>query len=236
MTQHVTVNKPPAWPPGFRINPRATSLTPELIASFQGIPTAQAGDCMGRAIGAVGLRAYHNSLSLTVAGPALTVRVRPGDNLMIHKAIAMAEPGDIIVIDGGGDVSQALIGGLMRTSALTRRIAGFVVDGAVRDIAEWAQGTIACYARGHTHRGPTKDGPGEVNVPIACAGMAVLPGDLVLCDADGVLAVPAAEAGPLLTRVRVQAANEERLRAENAAGTNNPERFNAILRAKGCPV
>ena len=235
MAQHVT-GKTPAWPPGFRVNPRICLFAPALVASFQGIPTAHASDCMGRAVGAVGLRSYHDGLSLCVAGPALTVRVRPGDNLMIHKAIAMAEPGDVVVVDGGGDVSQALIGGLMRTSALTRKIAAFVVDGAVRDIAEWAQGTIACYARGHTHRGPTKDGPGEINIPVACAGMAVLPGDLVLCDGDGVLSVPAAEVEALLARVRVQAAREDKLRAENAAGTSDPERFDAVLRAKGCPV
>jgi regulator of RNase E activity RraA len=155
---------------------------------------------------------------------------------MIHQAIAMAEPGDVIVVDGGGDVSQALIGGLMRTSAITRGIAAFVIDGAVRDIAEWAQGGIACYARGHTHRGPTKDGPGEVNVPVACAGMAVCPGDLVLCDADGVIVIPAADAEALLPRVKAHAKREDQIRAANAAGTTDPERFNALLRSKGCPV
>lgn len=225
-----------AWPPGYRINPRIQTLAPELIAAFRGVPTAHAGDNMGRSLGAVGLQAFHNDLSLMVAGQALTVRVRPGDNLMIHQAISMAEPGDVIVIDGGGDVSQALIGGLMRTSAMTRRIAGFVIDGAVRDLAEWAEGGIACYAKGFTHRGPSKDGPGEVNVPVACAGMAVCPGDLVLADADGVIVVPAAEAEALLPRAKAHAEKEARIRAANAAGTTDPERFNALLRAKGCPV
>jgi RraA family protein len=230
----VTDNK--TWPPGYKVNPRVEVLPPALIAAFKGVPAAHAGDTMGRAIGAVGLRSYHGDMKLTVAGPALTVRVRPGDNLMIHQAIAMAEPGDVIVVDGGGDVSQALIGGLMRTSAITRGIAAFVIDGAVRDIAEWAQGGIACYARGHTHRGPTKDGPGEVNVPVACAGMAVCPGDLVLCDADGVIVIPAADAEALLPRVKAHAKREDQIRAANAAGTTDPERFNALLRSKGCPV
>ncbi|MCK8786067.1 RraA family protein [Roseomonas sp. NAR14] len=225
-----------AWPPGYRVNPRAESLPAGLFEAFRGVPTAHAGDSMGRCIGAVGLRAYHDDLSLTVAGPALTVRVRPGDNLMIHQAIAMAAPGDVILVDGGGDVGQALIGGLMRTSALRRGIAGFVIDGAVRDIAEWAEGGIACYARGHTHRGPSKDGPGEVNVPIACAGMAVCPGDLVLADADGVIVIPAAEAEALLPRAKAHAAREEKIRVANAAGTTDQERFNALLRSKGCPV
>ncbi|KDM66145.1 4-hydroxy-4-methyl-2-oxoglutarate aldolase [Acidiphilium sp. JA12-A1] len=191
---------------------------------------------MGRAVGAIGLQSYHADLTLIVAGPAITVRVRPGDNLMIHQAIAMSHPGDVIVIDGGGNVSQALIGGLMRTSAMKKGIAAFVVDGAVRDLAEWAQGGIACYARGHTHRGPTKDGPGEVNVPIACAGMVVSPGDLMICDADGVLAVPAAEAKDLLVRAKAHARREDDIRAANAAGTTDPERFNKLLRSKGCPV
>jgi regulator of RNase E activity RraA len=225
-----------AWPPGFKVNARASALSPQLIAAFKGVPAAHAGDSMGRAVGAVGLRSYHDDLGLTVAGPAITVRVRPGDNLMIHQAIAMALPGDVIVVDGGGDISQAVIGGLMRTSAITRGIAAFVIDGAVRDLVEWAEGGIACYARGHTHRGPTKDGPGEVNIPIACAGMAVCPGDLMICDADGVIVVPSADAENLLGRVKAHAQREEQIRAANAAGTTDPERFNALLRTKGCPV
>lgn len=225
-----------AWPPGYKVNPRVETLSAELIAAYKGVPAAHAGDNMGRSLGSVGLNSYHNDLTLMVAGPALTVRVRPGDNLMIHQAISMAQPGDVIVIDGGGDVSQALIGGLMRTSAITRGIAAFVIDGAVRDLGEWAEGGIACYARGHTPRGPSKDGPGEVNVPVACAGMAVCPGDLVLCDADGVIVIPAAEAEALLPRAKAHAGKEAKTRAANASGTTDPERFNALLRAKGCPV
>ncbi|MDK4717562.1 RraA family protein [Rhizobium sp. CNPSo 4039] len=224
------------WPPGYKVNPRVTTLAPALVAAFKGVPAAHASDSMGRTVGAVGLQLYHADLSLIVAGPAITVRVRPGDNLMIHQAIAMAQPGDVIVIDGGGDVSQALIGGLVRTSAMKKGVAAFVVDGAVRDLAEWAEGGIACYARGHTHRGPSKDGPGEVNVPIACGGMAVSPGDLIICDADGVLAVPAADAETLLPRAKAHAKREEEIRAANAAGTTDPERFNNLLRSKGCPV
>lgn len=224
------------WPPGYRVNPRIAELPADLIAAFQTVPAAVAGDCIGRTAGSVGLTAYHRDLALAVAGHAITVRVRPGDNLMIHQAIAMAQPGDVILVDGGGDVSQALIGGLIRTSALRRGIAAFVIDGAVRDLGEWAEGGIACYARGHTPRGPSKDGPGEVNIPIACAGMAVNPGDLVICDADGVVAVPAAEAAALLPRARAHIAREDAIRAANATGATDPERFNALLRAKGCPV
>ena len=226
----------PTWPAGYAVHPRATTLAPELVAGFRGVPAAHASDCMGRGVGALGLASYHGDLRLALCGPALTVRVRPGDNLMIHVALQMAQPGDVIVIDGAGDLTQALIGGLMRTTAQARGIAGFVVDGAVRDLAEWAEGGIAVHARGHTHRGPSKDGPGEVNVPIACAGMSVAPGDLILGDADGVVCIPAAQAAALLPQVRAHAAREEKIRAGNRAGTPDPERFNALLRQKGCPV
>ncbi|MEJ5990325.1 RraA family protein [Ramlibacter sp. PS3R-8] len=223
------------WPAGYALNPRVNSLDPELVAAFRNVPAAHASDCLGRGVGALGLTAYHRDLKLALCGPAITVRVRPGDNLMIHVAMQMAHPGDVIVIDGAADLAQALIGGLMRTTAVARGIAGFVVDGAVRDLSEWAEGGIAVYARGHTHRGPSKDGPGEVNVPIACAGMSVAPGGLVLGDADGVVCVPAAQVAALLPQVRAHAAREEKIRAGNRAGAPD-ERFTALLRQKGCPV
>lgn len=140
------------WPAGFFIGDRASVPSAAQVDAFRTVPVAHAGDCMGRSVGAMGLSPYHNSLSLTMCGPAITDRVRPGDNMMIHKVIEMAQPGDVIVVDGGGDVTQALIGGLMRTSALTKKIGGFVIDGAIRDIAEWAEGVVPVYARGHTRR------------------------------------------------------------------------------------
>ncbi|MGH8807426.1 MAG: RraA family protein [Noviherbaspirillum sp.] len=224
------------WPPGYRINPRAEGPAAELVAAFRSIPVAVAGDCMGRSIGAMGLRGYHGALDVTLCGPALTVRVRPGDNLMIHKALMMAQPGDVLVIDGGGDLTQALMGGLMRTTAIARKLGGLVIDGAVRDLVEWAQGGMPIFARGHTHRGPSKEGPGEINVPASCAGLAVLPGDLILGDADGVIAIPAAAVAALLPAVQAHLKKEAAIRTSNAEGTSDPERFNAILRKKDLPV
>lgn len=225
-----------SWPPGYSINEMPRTLTPALIDAFRDIPVAVAGDCMGRSLGAVGLQAYHRNLHLGLCGPALTVQVRPGDNLMIHKAFMMAQPGDIIVIDGGGDLTQALIGGLMRTTAMTRKIGGFVIDGAIRDLVEWADGKVPVFAKGHTHRGPSKEGPGRINSAIACAGLVVQPGDLVMGDADGVICVPAADAPALLPRVHAHLQREQAIRLSNEQGTSDPERFNAVLRAKGLPV
>ena len=229
-------NIPTSWPPGYAVRPRAAGPAQDIIDAFRTVPVAHASDCMGRCVGSIGLQAYHADNRLTLCGPAVTVRVRPGDNLMIHVAMAMAQPGDVIVIDGAGDLTQALIGGLMRTTALARKLGGIVVDGALRDVAEWAEGVMPVYARGHTHRGPSKDGPGEVNIPIACAGLTVMPGDLILGDADGIVAIPAADAAALLPQVRAHAAREEKIRAGNRSGSSDPERFNALLRAKGCPV
>lgn len=224
------------WPLGFHVNPRVEGPSAELIEAYRSVPVCHAGDVMGRHTGARGLSAYHNDLALTMCGPAVTVRIRPGDNLMVHLAMMMAKPGDVIVIDGGGDLSTAVIGGLMRTSAVARKLGGFVIDGALRDVAEWAEGGIGAWARGHSHRGPSKDGPGEVNVPLACAGMAVQPGDLILGDADGVIAIPAAEAAAILELCLGHAEQERKIAANNAKGVPDWDRFNALLRKKGCPV
>lgn len=235
----MTASQNPAavqWPAGYRINPRVEGPAPDIVAAFRDIPVAAIGDSMSRNIGTIGLRQYHARLDTVVSGPAVTVRVRPGDNLMIHKALMMVQPGDVLVIDGGGDVTQALVGGLVRTTCVTKRLAGLVIDGAIRDLCEWAEDGMPIFAKGHTHRGPSKDGPGEVNVPISCAGLAVLPGDLIVGDADGVIAIPAAEAADVLERSRAHLKKEARIRADNAAGTSDPERFDAALRAKGLPV
>ncbi|MCM2503144.1 RraA family protein [Aureimonas altamirensis] len=224
------------WPTGFRVNPRRVDLPPDLVAAYRTVPSCHAGDVMGRHTGSIGLKAYHADLSLVMCGPAITVRIRPGDNLMIHLAMMMAEPGDVIVIDGGGDMSTAVIGGLMRTTAVARGLGGFVVDGALRDVAEWAQPGIAAYAKGHTLRGPSKDGPGEVNVPVVCGGLAVNPGDLILGDADGVICIPADDAERLLPLCHAHADKEKGIAARNATGQLDRDRFDALLRAKGCPV
>lgn len=221
------------WPSGFKIMPRIETLPAELVGAFRAVPTAHVSDCMGRSVGAIGLRPFHGDAPM--CGIAVTVRARPGDNLMIHQALAIAEPGDVIVVDGAGDLTQALFGGLMRTTALVKKLGGLVVDGAVRDSAEFAEGGFACFAKAAVHRGPSKDGPGEVNVPIACAGMVVHPGDLMLGDCDGVICIPAAEAAMLLPRVRAHAERENNMRSAILAGTTDPKRFDAILLDKGVP-
>ncbi|HEY4296995.1 MAG TPA: RraA family protein [Paraburkholderia sp.] len=228
--------KTAVWPAGYRINPRMPGPAADIVDGFRHMPAAAIGDAMSRQIGTYGLRQYHTGLDVIACGPAVTVRVRPGDNLMIHKALMMVEPGDVLVVDGGADVTQALMGGLMRTTCIAKGLAGVVIDGAVRDLGEWAEPGMPVFARAHTSRGPTKDGPGEINVPIVCAGLAVLPGDLIVADCDGVVAVPAAEAAHVLERTRAHLQREAQIRESNRSGTSDPERFDAVLRAKGLPV
>ncbi|GEN58501.1 RraA family protein [Acetobacter nitrogenifigens] len=231
-----SLNQQAEWPPGWRILPNGASIACEVIDAWRTIPVAVAGDCMGRSIGATGLRQYHPDLATVMCGRAVTVRTRPGDNLVIHKAMLMANPGDVIVIDAGGSVEQAIVGGLMRTTAIARKLGGFIVDGAVRDLLEWQEGGMPCFARGHTHRGPSKDGPGAVNIPISCGGLVVQPGDLILGDADGILAIPANELSGLMPKVQEHLEREAAIRETNAQEGGNADRINALLRSKGLNI
>jgi RraA family protein len=183
--------------------PRPTS---EVIEALREAPTAVISDNLARLPGAVGLSAFHREGRLV--GPAVTVRTRAGDNLAVHRALAMLGPGDVLVVDGGGDETRALVGEIMKTIAEQRGAAGFVIDGAIRDAAAFAASTFPCFARAAMHRGPSKDGPGEINVPVAIGGCVVSPGDIVVGDEDGVVAVPPSVAEPLIEAVKAQMLRE----------------------------
>lgn len=170
---------------GARQNPPAQPVDPAIIEAFRSAATAVISDNLHRLPGSVGLRAFHRGAKLV--GTALTVRVRAGDNLAIHQALNIAQPGDVIVVDGGGDTSRALIGEIMKAIAESRGAAGFVIDGAIRDAGAFAASDFPCYARAAIHRGPYKNGPGEINVPVSVGGWIVSPGDVVVGDEDGIV-------------------------------------------------
>jgi RraA family protein len=180
----------------------------DLILEYRELSTPLIGDTMGRNGGMLGLRPYHGTVRLV--GPAFTVKTRPGDNLHIHVALDQAEPGDVLVIDGGGVTERALVGELMCSYAASRGLAGVVVCGAVRDIAYFRESKFPCFACGNTHRGPFRDGPGKVQVPVSVGGEVVNPGDLIVGDEDGVLVISADRAADLLPNVQALAAKEER--------------------------
>ena len=218
---------------GLQILKRRRQVPAQLVQAFKGLPVANISDCMTRmTAGGARLRPMHKSGYL--AGPALTVKCRPGDNLMIHKALTMAQAGDVIVVDAGGDLTNSLFGEIMVATALKIGVAGVVLNGAVRDSEEIGEGSFPLYAAGVTHRGPYKDGPGEVNVPVAIDGMVIHPGDLVLGDRDGLLCVPFDDAEEILAATRKKMELEKKMLADIAAGKLDTSWIDATLKRIGC--
>ena len=220
-------------PAGFRILPSPARPSPTLVAALAELQASLLSDNMSRLQGAGSavLRPMHGGG--TLAGPAFTVKVAPGDNLMVHKSIDLAAPGDVIVVDAGGHLEQAIIGEIMSSWAAKRGVAGFVIDGAIRDAAALAQGSFPVYARGASHRGPYKDGPGEINVPVSIAGMVVHPGDIIIGDADGLVAIPQADAEAVLAGARAQKQKETASLAAIAAGKLDRGWVDDALKARG---
>ena len=218
---------------GFRIY-AATQRAPDaLLDRFAGVATAHLSDNMSR-LAAAGPRLRPMHKGGHMVGNALTVKVRPGDNLMVHKAIDMASARDVIVVDAGGELTQAIIGELMMRHAQKRGVVGLVINGAIRDLATLGADTFPVYAAGVTHRGPYKEGPGEINVPIAIDGMLVQPGDIVVGDEDGVVAVPFAEAEMLLELANRHRAKEDIIMAQILAGSVDRNWVDALLKVRGC--
>jgi RraA family protein len=186
-------------------------VTSDVVERFRALPVANVSDSMAR-INAAGARLRPMHAGAPMAGAAVTVKTRPGDNLLLHKAFDMAGPDDVIVVDAGGDLINALIGENSAAYAESRRIAGVVIHGAIRDSAMIRTRNFPIFAAGITHRGPFKQGPGEINVPISVDGMVVEPGDLIIGDSDGLLCVPRAD----VEEVYVAALAKHRKDAEDA--------------------
>ncbi len=194
---------------GFRVLSRRRTVTAEQIERFRGLPVANISDSMNRLSSAGNrLRPLHSGGYLS--GAALTVKCRPDDNLIVHYALNIAQPGDVIVVDAGGDLTNALVGELMLAFAQKQQLAGVVIHGAVCDLQSIAGATFPVYAAGVTHRGPYKNGPGEVNVPISIDGMVIEPGDLIVGDMDGVLCVPLDHVDAIYAMASEQNASEVR--------------------------
>lgn len=160
---------------------------------------------------------------MRLAGPALTVRCTPGDNLALHLAIAAARPGDVIVADYGGSLESGPFGEIMALACTLRGIAGLVIDGAVRDSAEIAALGFAVFARGLDIRGTSKRDRGEIGAPVTICRTQVVPGDVVIADADAVVVLPAAEAEAALTAAEARAARETEMMRRLRAGETTLE-------------
>ena len=213
---------------GFRILPIPRRPDKKLVAELAQMVTPHLSDSMERLYaGGPQLRPMHNGAKLS--GPAFTVRTAPGDNLLVHKAIDTAAPGDVIVVDAGGFNDHAIIGELMSARAEQRGVGGMVIWGAIRDSAELREGSFPVFASGITHRGPYKNGPGEINVPIVMGGIPVNPGDIVVGDADGVVIIPRWRVDDVLIRLEAVRAREADLAEKLAAGLGVPRRVTELL-------
>lgn len=218
-------------PIGFRIFTDCPRPSEELVADFCGKASSNLADAMGR---------FHfmdpgivSRTGLRICGIAVTVNARPGDNLMVHKALEVAQPGDVVVVSTNGNTTSAVFGELMGHAAVGANLGGIVVDGAVRDVDGLTALGLPTYSRSVNPGGCDKDGPGEINVPISCGNTAVLPGDIIVGDEDGVVVVPREDAEDVLVRVRALEEQEVSRIGEIADGAHFKPAIDDTLRAKG---
>jgi regulator of RNase E activity RraA len=220
-----------AGTPGFRVLPSPPRLAADLLARFRGLASSNVADAMGR-FGFMdpGMRSRSG---LPLCGLAVTVQCRPADNLMVHKALQVASPGDIVVVSTCGNITSAVFGELMCHTAAAAKLGGIVVDGAIRDVEGITRLGMPAFSRSVCPGSCDKDGPGEINVPISCGGTVVCPGDIVVGDEDGVAVVPRDRAAEVLELIGLLTDREKKRIAEIAAGQLFKAEIDDTLRKKG---
>ena len=216
---------------GFRFQTVIERADPAQIAELAKYPTPNIADAMNRfRVMDPGMKAANEGDF--VAGPAITVMCAPGDNLMFHKALALAKPGDVIVGNYFGHMAGAGFGGLMARTAKKLGIAGLIIDGAMRDVEDFKELGLPAYSRTIVASGCFKDGPGEVNFPIQCGGVVVTPGDIVIASKDGIVVVPKADAAYVLQETKAIFEREAKRMKEIAEGVLFKPDIDNTLRAK----
>lgn len=193
-------------------------------------------DALGRLDAIRGLTRF-DGWQGSLVGPAFTVKTREGDNLALLHALSVATPGDVLVVDGGGASHRALAGDLARSFAISRGIAGFVIEGAIRDVSAFqTEEPFGCFARGTSHNGPFKDGPGRLNVPVAIGGQVVNPGDIIVADNEGIVSF-APDRFPWLVRATAdRAAAEAIIREQISSGEQNQPWLEALRADAGSKI
>ncbi len=219
--------------PGFRVKKSFVRPDKALVESFKDIPVANIGDNMNR-VNCMNARVRPMNAA-PLLGCAFTVKVRCGDNLLFHKAIDMAQPGDIVVIDAQNEQSYAIFGELMIMWLRRRGVTGVVVDGCIRDYDAISKMTeIAVYATGITPNGPLKEGGGEINFPVMCGGLVVNPGDIIVGDQDGIVVINPADAPEVLQKAKAQNAKEAQTMKDIENLAWDRAWVDKALQAKGC--
>lgn len=221
--------------PGFRIKTTFTRPSDETLARYRTYCTPDVSDLLNRLYAMEGaIRNLVNDMPL--CGPALTVKLYPGDNLMLHKALDVAKPGDILVVDSSMNTTTAVIGDLVSSKAKHRGIAGVIVDGLVRDVEAVREVGLPIYARGTTPKGPLHRGPGELGYPVSCGGLVVDSGDIILADASGIVVVRQDFAGELLERLDAQRPALQSYIANVKKGAFSNEWVDRYLDSLACKV
>jgi regulator of RNase E activity RraA len=199
------VNKPKAAEvipgPGFRVRKSFQRIDAKLVERFMEFDTPDISDQLNRLYAMTAGIHCLTGEDQKVVGSACTVNVHPADNLMVHKSLDIAQPGDVVVVNAGGSGVVATLGNLVCAKAQHRGIAAFVIDGYVRDLPKIKPLGFPVFARGSMTTGPLHHGPGEINYPICCGGVVVDPGDIVVADASGVVVVPHEDAEEVLDRL-----------------------------------
>jgi RraA family protein len=220
--------------PGFRVRTDFERPDAALVERFGAYPTPDISDLMNRLYTMATTIRNVTRPELRLLGPACTVKVFPGDNLMVHKSLDVSRPGDVIVVDASSSMMTAVLGDLVSMKARHRGIAGFVVDGLVRDIPGISTlGDFPVFARGITPIGPLHRGPGEVNFPISAGGIVVHPGDVIVGDDNGVVVVPRGSAEDMIDRLDQRSATDAEYLASVARGEFSNEWVDDVLRGHG---
>ena len=208
-------------------------VPPEVVGKAAQFQAAILADVAGRR-GTLNGRIRALAPSMRVAGPAFTVEVRPGDNLMVHAAMAMAKPGDVLVVDGKGDQTCALMGAIMVNACKQLGIAGVVLDAAARDCEEIIEMGFPMFCVGTNPNGPTKFVPGRINWPVSVGGIAIAPGDLIVGDADGLVVIEREKAAAMLPLAQKKLDEEiQRIAAIRKNEALRPPWLEGALRAAG---
>jgi RraA family protein len=221
---------------GFRINYEVSRPDKKLVKSFREFESPDISDQLNRLYALVPEIDCLTGSHHTLVGPVCTVKVYPGDNLMVHKALDVAKPGDVIVVDARASSTNAVLGGLISLKAKTRKVAGFIIDGFIRDLPEILPLDFPVFARGTTPIGPLHRGPGEINYPICCGGVVVNPGDIVVADQAGVAVVPLEHAPEILSRLVANKARNRLYLADVAKGKFSNEWVDTLLAETGCII
>lgn len=223
--------------PGFRLRCEIERPAAETISGLGRHETPAISDHMNRLYAMAPAVRNLTDPDLRLVGPACTVKVYPGDNLMVHKSLDIAQPGDVVVVDTSASSLTAVLGDLVCTKARHRGIAGFIVDGLIRDLPAIRRlGDFPVFARGVTPIGPLHRGPGEINHAISCGGVVVNPGDVIVADLNGVVVVPRDIADELIVRLESKAAKESDYVSAVARGDFNNDWVDAMLQAHGVEV